>query len=406
MKILVYGINYYPELTGIGKYSGEMCEWLARQGHEVKVVTAPPYYPNWHIQEGYPRFFYSRETVNDVDIHRCPLYVPRKLSTLKRIAHLVSFSFTSFAKLLTLIKWKPDVTLCIVPTMFCSLTTLAFSKITASKSIIHIQDYELDAMFGLSKHSRETGFFKKIAFKIERKLLCSFDAVSTISHSMIKKAMQKGVDPQKIIFFPNWTDVSHFSRKYQPEIIRKMFNITDKNKIVLYSGNIGEKQGVDIIIDVAKAFSHDNVTFLIVGNGAGKLNLQRLVECNNLNNIKFGDLVSYNMLPDLLASADCHLVIQKKGVADAVLPSKLTNIFAVGGQSVITADVDTELGLLCVKNNGIAVLVEPENAVKLEKGIRQCLSLEKVNHIAIDYAREYLNKDNILNSFLSEIKKL
>lgn len=49
MKILVYGINYSPELTGIGKYTGEMVEWLAAQGHEVRVITAPPYYPQWQV---------------------------------------------------------------------------------------------------------------------------------------------------------------------------------------------------------------------------------------------------------------------------------------------------------------------------------------------------------------------
>ncbi len=49
MKILVYGINYSPELTGIGKYTGEMVEWLARNGHEVRVITAPPYYPEWKV---------------------------------------------------------------------------------------------------------------------------------------------------------------------------------------------------------------------------------------------------------------------------------------------------------------------------------------------------------------------
>ena len=49
MKILVYGINYSPELTGIGKYTGEMVEWLVAQGHEVRVITAPPYYPQWQV---------------------------------------------------------------------------------------------------------------------------------------------------------------------------------------------------------------------------------------------------------------------------------------------------------------------------------------------------------------------
>lgn len=49
MKILLYGINYSPELTGIGKYSGEQARWLAAQGHAVRVVTAPPYYPQWQV---------------------------------------------------------------------------------------------------------------------------------------------------------------------------------------------------------------------------------------------------------------------------------------------------------------------------------------------------------------------
>ncbi|MGZ3240169.1 MAG: glycosyltransferase [Burkholderiaceae bacterium] len=64
MKILIYGINYIPELTGIGKYSGEMAEWLAAGGHEVRVVTAPPYYPDWRVASGYSAWRYRRETRN------------------------------------------------------------------------------------------------------------------------------------------------------------------------------------------------------------------------------------------------------------------------------------------------------------------------------------------------------
>lgn len=61
MKILVYGINYSPELTGIGKYTGEMVEWLAAQGHEVRVITAPPYYPQWQVGENYSAWRYKRK---------------------------------------------------------------------------------------------------------------------------------------------------------------------------------------------------------------------------------------------------------------------------------------------------------------------------------------------------------
>ena len=57
MRILIYGINFSPELTGIGKYSGEMADWLSNRGHEVRVITAPPYYPEWSIRKEYKNFF-------------------------------------------------------------------------------------------------------------------------------------------------------------------------------------------------------------------------------------------------------------------------------------------------------------------------------------------------------------
>ncbi|STL27877.1 putative colanic acid biosynthesis glycosyl transferase [Escherichia coli] len=76
MKILVYGINYSPELTGIGKYTGEMVEWLAAQGHEVRVITAPPYYPQWQVGENYSAWRYKREE-GAATVWRCPLYVPK-----------------------------------------------------------------------------------------------------------------------------------------------------------------------------------------------------------------------------------------------------------------------------------------------------------------------------------------
>ena len=107
MKILVYGINYSPELTGIGKYTGEMVEWLAAQGHEVRVITAPPYYPQWQVGENYSAWRYKREE-GAATVWRCPLYVPKQPSTLKRLLHLGSFAVSSFFPLMAQRRWKPD----------------------------------------------------------------------------------------------------------------------------------------------------------------------------------------------------------------------------------------------------------------------------------------------------------
>ena len=106
MKILVYGINYSPELTGIGKYTGEMVAWMAQQGHDVRVITAPPYYPQWKVNGRYSSWRYRREE-GDAIVWRCPLYVPEQPSTLKRLLHLGSFALSSFFPLLAQRRWKP-----------------------------------------------------------------------------------------------------------------------------------------------------------------------------------------------------------------------------------------------------------------------------------------------------------
>ena len=108
-RILLVTINYWPELTGIGKYTGEMAEWLSERGFEVKVITAPPYYPAWKVSDGYSSVFYRKEKINGVSVIRCPLWVPGKLSGLKRILHLASFSLTSFPVMIwTALWWRPN----------------------------------------------------------------------------------------------------------------------------------------------------------------------------------------------------------------------------------------------------------------------------------------------------------
>ncbi|TGE14863.1 colanic acid biosynthesis glycosyltransferase WcaI, partial [Salmonella enterica subsp. enterica serovar Poona] len=111
--------------------------------------------------------------------------------------------------------------------------------------------------------------------------------------------------------------------------------------------------------------------FALGGQGGGKARLENMARERGLPNIKFLPLQPYDALPALLKMGDCHLVVQKRGAADAVLPSKLTNILAVGGNAVITAEPHTELGQLCARYPGIAVCVAPESADALVDGLSQ-----------------------------------
>ncbi|AXF58548.1 colanic acid biosynthesis glycosyltransferase WcaI [Leclercia sp. W6] len=406
MKILVYGINYSPELTGIGKYTGEMVEWMARQGHEVRVITAPPYYPEWQVDEHYSSWRYRREE-GAATVWRCPLYVPKQPSTLKRLIHLGSFALSSFFPLMAQRRWKPDRIIGVVPTLFCTPGMRLLGKLSGARTLLHIQDYEVDAMLGLGMAGKgKGGKVAKLASAFERSSLHNVDYVSTISRSMMNKAQEKGVAAEKVIFFPNWSEVARFRdvTAVEASALREQLGLPEAKKIILYSGNIGEKQGLENVIDAAEQLRDQPWQFVIVGQGGGKARLQKLAQERGLQNITFLPLQPYEALPALLKMADCHLVVQKRGAADAVLPSKLTNILAVGGNAVITAEAHTELGQLCDTQPGIAVCVEPESVPALVAGIEQALNMPKENAIARDYAERTLEKENVLNQFIADIR--
>src|SRR5829696_8746548 len=99
-RLLLQGINYRPDVIGISKYNSETAEWFVGRGWDVLAVTAPPYYPAWARQAGYSYLQYKREYLDGVQIIRCPIYVPRKPSGLRRLLHLASYAATSFPSVL------------------------------------------------------------------------------------------------------------------------------------------------------------------------------------------------------------------------------------------------------------------------------------------------------------------
>ena len=185
--------------------------------------------------------------------------------------------------------------------------------------------------------------------------------------------------------------------------LRQQLGLPDDKKIILYSGNIGEKQGLENVIAAAERLREQPLIFAIVGQGGGKARLEKMARERGLQNILFFPLQPYEALPALLKMGDCHLVVQKRGAADAVLPSKLTNILAVGGNAVITAEPETELGQLCESYPGIAVCVEPESVDALVAGITQALAMPKNNTVAREYAERTLDKENVLRQFMNDI---
>jgi colanic acid biosynthesis glycosyl transferase WcaI len=409
VRFVLYSLNFSPELTGIGKYNGEMSPKLAEMGINFTAIVAPPYYPEWKVGHGYLSYCYKIEDISGVKIIRCPLYIPGKVTTIKRLVHLSSFALSSGLALLSQLFKKPDIIFLVQPTFFCAPFTLLVAKLTGAKAVMHIQDFEVDAMFGLGMMGE--GKVAKLVKKIESFFLKRFDVISSISYSMLDNAKRKGVAEEKLLFFPNWADINFVNPNIDGSKIRQEMGFSEQDIIVLYAGNIGAKQGLEIVLDAAQHFQPSTDTelkFVFVGAGAYVDRLKSMAEERGLTNVYFKPLQPWERVPEMLAMADVHLVVQKKGAADAVLPSKLTNILAAGGHALVTAEPHTELGQLAEKFDTIYQLVEPENSQAFIAGLQQLLTsdLSQVNQVARNYAEQYLDQAVILERFYQDMEKL
>ena len=402
MKILIYCINFAPELTGIGKYTGEMSAWLAARGHEVRVVTAPPYYPDWKVGAGYSSTSWRREQQGGAQVWRCPLWVPACPGGLKRVLHLASFALSSLPVMLGQILWRPDTVWVVEPPLFCAPTAWLVARLSGARAWLHISDYEVDAAFDLGLLKGK--LLKRIVLGAEHWLMRRFDVVSTVSQRMLERALTKGVDAQRLVAFPNWVDVASFAAS-NGQAYRHELGIPPDAIVALYSGNMGRKQGLEIMAQVAQACvqqqqSRDRLWFVFCGNGVGRAEL--LAQCQNIPNVQFLDLQPAARLPDLLAMADIHLLPQRADAADLVMPSKLTGMLASARPVVGTAHAGTELAnvvQLC------GIVVPPDDAAAMTHAVLALAAnpiwRDQLGQAGLHYALNQIDRESVLRRFES-----
>ena len=397
LKILIYGINYYPELTGIGKYTGEMGAWFAKKGHQVDVITALPYYPEWRLNPKYKGKWWYKEKISGATIMRCPLYIPAKVSGKTRIIHELSFLISSFWYWIPSFFKKYDTIIAIYPPLIINIYPYLYSLFhKKTKILIHIQDLQVDAakQLNLIKNKALLHFLENS----EKFFLKKATTISSISTGMKERILNKGINEANFFMLPNWAETDFLKPLPKNQSLRDELGFSSEDKLILYSGNIGEKQGIEILIPIAIHFKkYPSVKFIIAGEGASKQKLQGLIKDNQITNILFLPLQPYYKLPNFLALADLHLVLQKKAAADLVLPSKFISILSSGGCAIVTAEQDSSLYKMIEKEK-TAILIEPENEEALKLSISEALTNDnaEIKVAARNYALNNLNIDKIL----------
>ena len=364
MRITIVGINYAPDPTGIPVYTTGLAEYLAGQGHAVTMYTGFPYYPRWTKDARDEGRLFRSETINGVAVRRHYIYVPSKPSALKRMLH--ELSFVCSATLGYLLGARADLTIIISPPLFIGIPIALIAKLKRSRTIFHVQDLQPDAAVDLGM--LKPGALTSLFFFLEKITYRLADRISTISQGMLEKIVSKGVPRAKLTLFRNWAHDSLVSPMATETRYRQEWDLTGKF-VVLYSGNMGVKQGLDSVLRAADVLrAQRDIVFLVVGDGGEKEALMERSNAMKLENVQFRPLQSMERLSELLATADVAVIPQKRGVKDIVLPSKLGNLLASRRPVIAAAEPDTEFGKI-VLESGCGVLVEPGNGEQIAAAI-------------------------------------
>jgi colanic acid biosynthesis glycosyl transferase WcaI len=339
--LAIFGLNYAPEEVGIGPFTTGLARGLTVRGFDVTAIVGQPYYPQWHKRPGLAGLRWRRSVEEGVTVVRCPHYVPARPSGARRIAHLASFALASLPSVVGLVArprpQRPRMIVCIAPALLSIPVAWLAARLCGARLWVHVQDFEVEAAFAMGLMRR--GPLAWIGAGLERWLLRLADRVSTISPQMCAKLVAKSVRAERVVELRNWANVCGPSRT--GEDYRQRWGLVGK-RVALYSGNIANKQGIDIVIKAARELSiRKDIVFVICGEGPNRSPLEQ--QASDLTNVQFHDLQPAERLGDLLALADVHLLPQLAGAADLVLPSKLANMLFSGKPVVATAAPGTGL---------------------------------------------------------------
>lgn len=394
LKILILGLNYAPEMVGVAVYTSGMAEALTSMGHKVRVIAGQPYYPQWRVFPGFSPLLWTRSNEGGVDVIHCPHYVPARPSGLRRVIHHASFAISAlFPMLWSAMTQRPDIVIAIAPSITAAPVARLAALSSGAQAWLHVQDFELEA--ALATGLVREGVAAKLAKQFERFVLLSFDRVTSISKKMCEHLIEKGVEPAKVAEVRNWAAVDDIRPLGRPSNYRERWSIETPH-VALYSGNIANKQGVEVIVEAARLLrDRRDLTFVICGEGPNRTKLEEVAR--GLTNVRFFDLQPAGHLGELLGLATVHLLPQLASAADLVLPSKLGNMMASGVPIIATAAPGTGLA---AEVEGCGLVVAPGDPGALASGIEQLLDGGHLREISgrmgLARARSRFSKDDAM----------
>jgi colanic acid biosynthesis glycosyl transferase WcaI len=399
MRILVYSYNYHPEPIGIAPLMTELAEGLAQRGHQVRVLTAMPWYPANEIAPEYRGKLYLTEKRNNVRIQRSYVWIRRDRGLRNRVLFELSFVVLSFFQ--ALMGRRPDVILLTVPGLPVCVPAAVLGWFYSAPIVLNLQDILPDAavhvgLIRSEKMIRVFQWLEKFAYKTAKK-------ISVIADGFTRNLLEKGVSSEKIVEIPNWVNIDFIKPLPKENNYFRRENQLEGKFVVMYSGNIALTQPLEVLIDAAAQLQHvPDIAVVIVGKKEALARLERYCQERDVRNVILRPFQPREKLPEMLAAADVGMVMQKYNVISFNMPSKIQVLLA-SGRAIIASVPATGTAARAIETSGGGIVIPPEDPNALAQAILELYSnpdrVKTLGERGRQYAQKHYSFEFALDSY-------
>lgn len=368
MKVLILCQWCYPEPD---LKTLPFAREIKKNGHEVEILTGFPNYPGGKLYPGYDVKFYQKEVIDGITIHRVPLYPSHSQNKIGRILNYLSFALASALWGLFVVK-KVDVIYAYHPPATVSFPAI-FLKIFKRIPVVYdIQDLWPDTlsatgMIGNPFILKLVGVYCQWSYRL-------VSHICVLSEGFKRKLMERGIPEKKITVIKNWSlDIE--IPQFDIQNFRKNLGWEDKT-VVLFAGNIGPAQKLEVILNAAKEVENEKLFFSFLGDGVSVANLKDTVKKENISNVQFLPRVGREEVGKYLKAADLLLVhLNKDPLFKITVPSKTQAYLKTGKPILMGVEGDASE---IVQDASAGYCFEPENTDSLIEAVKKYSALPDI----------------------------
>lgn len=387
MKILFLTHYFPPEVNAPASRTFEHCrEWVA-QGHEVHVVTCIPSHPRGVPFDGYRAGWYRHERMSGIEVHRVWTLLAPNEGRIRRLLNYLSYVPSAIVRGVSLGGF--DVIVATSPQFFCAMAGWLTSNLTRTPWIFELRDLWPDSVRAVGAVGSTVAI--RLAQWFELRMYRSARAVACVTRPFIEALAARGIDRLKLWYVPNGMETGFWQNGSSSRVREKLS--LDGRFVASYVGTVGMAHGLRTLVSAAEilAGTRPDVTLLVVGDGAERLEIERLSREKGLSNLVFTGLVAREEARDILLASDVALVLLKNSpVFETVIPSKLLEAFAAGCPVVLGVDGEAKRILLEAEGG---VPIRPEDPAALAAAIEKLAESPEVRASMAASAKAYVARE-------------